>query len=285
MGALFPLLRYALLGGLLLIPLLIFSVPRAEAIGPSIPEFVVDGFDEERQIVREYYAEEIAVAEAAHPDSHPVIAIAAWASWQQKATARRSIHEPLPRDKKGHPQSNFVVAIYAILSGSPGFCDLRGCRLVILANRTIGGWQEIYRTPSTGYLMIGDYKGWHSTERGAECHSWSFSAENEEQGGAESYPCHNHVRELTMWMPNVLLDGGVEFTARHSPEGRGYSQLVYCPVQSNKLGQAAKLMGDYIAETSFKMEVVGDCLEITPPGYRAFFEEVFPGRAFILQKE
>lgn len=264
---------------------LTLGVPRAEAIGPSIPEFVVDGFDEERQIVREYYAEEIAVAEAAHPDSHPVIAIATWASWQQKASARSSFREPLPPDERGRKQYRFVRAIYAILAGNPAFCDSRGCSFVILANRTIGGWQEVYRTPSTGYLMISDYNGWHSTERGAECHSWSFSAENDEQGGAEPYPCHNHVRELIMWMPNILRDGGVEFTARHSPEGRGYSQLVYCPVQPGKLGQAAKLMGDYLAETSFKMEVVGDCLEITPPGYRAFFEEVFPGRAFILKNE
>lgn len=265
---------------------LILGAPRAEAVGASIPEFVTDGFDEEQQIVREYYAEEIAAAEAAHPDSHPVIAIATWASWQRKASARRSFPEPLPPDERGRKQYRFVRAIYAILAGNPAFCDLRGCSFVILANRTNGGWQEVYRTPSTGYLIISDFELWRSTERGAECHSWSFAAGNETQAGSEPNPCHNHVRELIEWMPNILSDGGVEFTARYSPEGRnGFSRLVFCPVQRDKLGQAEKLLGDYLAETSFKIEVVGGCLNITPPGYRAFFEEVFPGRAFTVKRD
>lgn len=265
---------------------LTLGAPPAEAIGPSIPKFVVDGFEDERQIVRDYYDEEIAAAETLHPDSSPIIAIAIRTFWQQKPSARWSFREPLPPDANGRKQFRSVRAIYAILAGNPAFCDLRGCSLVVLANRTSGGWQEVYRTPSTGYLMFWDYNGWISTERGAECHRWSFSVGIEAVSEPEPYPCHNHVRELIMFMPKILLDGGVEFTAKHSPEGRnGFSRLVFCPVQSDKLEQATKLMGDYLAETSFKMEMAENCLDITPPGYRAFFEEVFPGRAFTLKQE
>jgi hypothetical protein len=174
MGALFPLLRYALLGCLLFAATL-FLGSKASAIVWQVVEFNEDARADLIELVRNKYSDEILAAQQAYP-AHEVQVL---------------IGRTRPQREKDRDGPKEVRYFYAILAGNPKFCNDLGCRLVSFVWRPDLGWyhgDNSYTNASytNGYIVKTDMV-YTLTETRLGC--WSFGKVRRRPKQPTNKPC------------------------------------------------------------------------------------------------